>query len=91
MNLELLSTVHLELIGAHGVSNPGAHWPGAATCVRAEHMPGLYKRAAAALRTWRRQVRDRRELSELDDRMLRDIGLTRDDVLGRGERRVGAW
>jgi hypothetical protein len=30
---------------------------------------------------WRKAVRARRQLLELDDRMLRDIGLTREDVL----------
>ena len=32
------------------------------------------------LRQWRRRARDRAELGSLDDRMLRDIGLTRADA-----------
>jgi uncharacterized protein YjiS (DUF1127 family) len=35
------------------------------------------------LRQWRQQARNRRTLERLDDRMLRDIGLTREQVRGR--------
>lgn len=31
-------------------------------------------------REWRRRARDRAELARLDDRMLKDIGLTRGDA-----------
>lgn len=34
----------------------------------------------ATLREWRRRSRDRAQLTVLDDRMLRDIGLTRADA-----------
>src|SRR5690348_5980055 len=34
----------------------------------------------ATLRVWRRRSRDRSRLAELDDRMLKDIGLTRTDA-----------
>lgn len=34
----------------------------------------------ATLREWRRRARDRGQLARLDDRMLRDIGLTRADA-----------
>jgi uncharacterized protein YjiS (DUF1127 family) len=37
-------------------------------------------RVAATVREWRRRVRGRAELAELDDRMLKDIGLTRADA-----------
>ena len=33
-----------------------------------------------ALREWRRRGRERAELAQLDDRMLKDIGLTRADA-----------
>lgn len=36
--------------------------------------------AFATLREWEERMRQRRRLSELDDRMLTDIGLTRADV-----------
>jgi uncharacterized protein YjiS (DUF1127 family) len=36
--------------------------------------------ATATLREWRRRTRERRQLAELDDRMLKDIGLTRADA-----------
>jgi uncharacterized protein YjiS (DUF1127 family) len=36
--------------------------------------------ALAALRDWRRRVRDRNELMSLDDRTLHDIGLSRGDI-----------
>lgn len=32
------------------------------------------------LHVWQERARQRRELAQLDDRMLRDIGLTRSDV-----------
>ena len=34
----------------------------------------------ATLREWRRRSRERAELAELDDRVLKDIGLTRADA-----------
>ena len=37
-------------------------------------------RLVATLREWRRRARDRGQLARLDDRMLRDIGLTRADA-----------
>jgi uncharacterized protein YjiS (DUF1127 family) len=37
-------------------------------------------RVLATLREWRRRVRDRSRLGELDERMLKDIGLTRTDA-----------
>lgn len=37
-------------------------------------------RVFATLREWRRRARDRGRLAELDDRMLKDIGITRADV-----------
>ena len=36
--------------------------------------------ALDTLREWRRRSRTRAELARLDDRMLRDIGVTRGDV-----------
>jgi uncharacterized protein YjiS (DUF1127 family) len=32
------------------------------------------------LQTWRQRLRDRQQLAEMDDRSLRDIGLTRYDA-----------
>jgi uncharacterized protein YjiS (DUF1127 family) len=37
-------------------------------------------RGFAVFREWRRRSRDRARLAALDDRMLRDIGITRADV-----------
>ena len=37
-------------------------------------------RALANFREWHRRAHDRAELARLDDRMLKDIGLTRDDA-----------
>jgi uncharacterized protein YjiS (DUF1127 family) len=37
-------------------------------------------RVIATLREWRRRSRDRNQLASFDDRMLRDIGLTRADA-----------
>ena len=36
--------------------------------------------ARATLRGWRRRARERKELAQLDDRMLKDIGFTRADA-----------
>ena len=36
--------------------------------------------AVALVREWRRRARRRQELARLDDRMLRDIGVTRVDA-----------
>ena len=40
----------------------------------------LRDRVIATLREWRQRSRDRNQLASFDDRMLRDIGLTRGDV-----------
>lgn len=39
-----------------------------------------FRAIAATLRLWRRRWRNRQELTRLDDRTLRDIGLTRGDA-----------
>ena len=41
---------------------------------------GAMGRVRAALREWRQRARERGELASLDDRMLKDIGLTRCDA-----------
>ncbi len=40
----------------------------------------VLNRGFALLREWRRRARNRAELAMLDERMLRDIGVTRADV-----------
>jgi len=40
----------------------------------------LIKRAMEPVLLWRARVRDRGELARLSDRMLRDIGITRQDA-----------
>jgi uncharacterized protein YjiS (DUF1127 family) len=50
---------------------------------RSHGSAGIVEHVAAALRLvrlWRRRVRDRALLAAFDDRMLRDIGVTRADV-----------
>lgn len=47
---------------------------------------GWVRRAAGVVRLWRRRVRGRRELASLDDRMLRDIGLSRFEVEAEGRK-----
>jgi uncharacterized protein YjiS (DUF1127 family) len=42
---------------------------------------GFVERAVAAVRDWHRRVAARRELGGLDDRTLRDLGLSRSDTL----------
>ena len=43
-------------------------------------LSGAVSRIPATLREWRRRVHDRARLAELDERMLKDIGLTRADA-----------
>jgi uncharacterized protein YjiS (DUF1127 family) len=43
-------------------------------------LSGFLRRVPAALREWRRRKNGRLELARLDERMLRDIGLTRFDA-----------
>jgi uncharacterized protein YjiS (DUF1127 family) len=46
------------------------------------HLPrAAWSLTIAVLREWRRRSRERAELAQLDDRMLRDIGVSRGDVL----------
>lgn len=40
----------------------------------------LIRRVTAALERWRQRQEQRRSLALLSDRLLRDVGLTRDDV-----------
>ena len=39
-------------------------------------LAGTYTALNQILNTWRRRVRERRELAQLDSRSLRDLGLT---------------
>jgi uncharacterized protein YjiS (DUF1127 family) len=67
----------MTVIPLHDV---GAPW-GRARARRARHGPlGGARRVLARLREWRRRACDRAQLARLDDRMLRDIGLTRADA-----------
>jgi uncharacterized protein YjiS (DUF1127 family) len=43
-------------------------------------LSGFLRRVRAALREWRQRKNGRLELARLDERMLRDIGLTRFDA-----------
>jgi uncharacterized protein YjiS (DUF1127 family) len=43
-------------------------------------------RAVDLLLTWQQRARDRRQLEALNDRMLRDIGLTRADVFAEASK-----
>ena len=44
------------------------------------------RRAADLLLTWHERARQRRQLRTLNDHMLRDIGLTRADVLAESSK-----
>jgi uncharacterized protein YjiS (DUF1127 family) len=48
---------------------------------------GFVTRLSDTLLTWLDRVRQRRHLAELDDRMLRDIGLSRGEVENEVSRR----
>ncbi len=42
----------------------------------------LVAKAVTTLLTWQRRLIERRHIREMDDRMLRDVGLSRADVEG---------
>ncbi len=46
----------------------------------------LFNTASLALRTWSERSRNRKLLSQMDDRMLEDIGLTRADVIAESDK-----
>jgi uncharacterized protein YjiS (DUF1127 family) len=45
------------------------------------HPQGWITRALATLREWRLRAKGRSELARLDERMLRDIGITRAEAV----------
>lgn len=49
----------------------------------------LVRRSRALVRLWLRRARTRRALAELDDRLLRDVGL--DPMTAREEARLPFW
>jgi uncharacterized protein YjiS (DUF1127 family) len=44
------------------------------------------RRAADVVLVWHQRARERRQLLELSDHMLRDIGISRSDAIGEAER-----
>ena len=54
----------------------------AGTCHRTalDDLSDAAQSVVATLRAWRRRMRERDQLSRMDDRMLADIGLTRADA-----------
>ncbi len=43
-------------------------------------LSGMFQRTMTALRLWRERSAQRRALGKLDDRLLKDIGLTREQA-----------
>jgi uncharacterized protein YjiS (DUF1127 family) len=78
-----MSTLHLKTSAA---TRSG---PGGAPRVLRQLWPVMrvVQRAAGCVLTWRRRARERRHLEMLSDHMLRDIGLTRADVLAEATKR----
>jgi uncharacterized protein YjiS (DUF1127 family) len=67
-----MSAIHFEV---------PRHRLGAVPHHRGRRVAGVVARQFfTTLRQWRRRAHDRAELASLDDRMLRDIGLTRADA-----------
>jgi uncharacterized protein YjiS (DUF1127 family) len=48
------------------------------------------RRIVAAIRLWRGRTRSRQQLRELDDHLLKDIGLKREDIVYTPERFTGS-
>ena len=67
-----MNRTHLASVTLNLPAVPAAHRSGATQ--------SLLARAMAALQTWVRRSRGRDDLAELDDHLLRDIGLTRSQV-----------
>ncbi|MDR3517119.1 MAG: DUF1127 domain-containing protein [Azospirillaceae bacterium] len=42
----------------------------------------IFGRLVGTIHTWRERIEQRRQLAELDERMLRDIGVSAADVVG---------
>lgn len=55
---------------AHGAHRHSKHWSIADWLISSIDMVGI----------WRQRLRQRRHLASLDDRLLRDVGLTRADA-----------
>jgi len=53
---------------------------------RSDKLSGLIRRVSATFRLWRQNVRSRHELLRLNERELKDIGLTRCDALYEANR-----
>ncbi len=70
------SADHAGVAGSHrrGLfgSRPAGRWPGSR---------GLVERIAETLLLWHERARQRRRLLQLDDRMLKDIGVSRADAV----------
>jgi uncharacterized protein YjiS (DUF1127 family) len=54
--------------------------------MRHDKLPAWMRRVIATFRSWHRNVRARRELLQLNDHELRDIGLTRVEALYEASR-----
>ena len=67
-----MTAIHLQPYRSGSSSLAGRHHPLDAL---SDAAGGVF----AMLREWRRRSRERAELAALDDRMLRDIGLSRGD------------
>ena len=75
MEIEMRTISSLSTVGR-------LHAPRQARRIEMRQLPRLaFRQAVAVLREWRRRSRDRAQLASLDDRMLRDIGVSRGDVL----------
>jgi len=58
-------------------------------CLARRRVGGLalsLRRAVDMLLTWRERARQRRQLRSLNDHMLRDLGLTRADVMAESSK-----
>lgn len=63
-----MTSLHLtaDRLASHSVPSHGEHWLG---------------RSWTTLSTWIARSRERHQLTELDEHMLKDIGMTRADVV----------
>jgi len=64
------------MVAIHGHATRGRSGQGHAVLALGD----AWDHAVASVRKWRRRTRERGELVALDDRMLKDIGLTRADA-----------
>ena len=81
----MFSTVAALTSPVQGMVNRPVYGGVPQLAVRPRGRPWI-RRAVDAVLTWHQRARERRELMQLSDRMLRDIGISRAEAYGEAEK-----